>query len=273
MIQMMKRTSIYTLLLLSALFIGCKEQEVETFHAERGINFVNYSTYSREFSDDYEHLEAEVNFFTKYAGKTGWDIQPDTIYAGLQIEGTLPDTLVRVKLKVMPVSGYELPDISVPDYVDLHTGQYQASFRIVCQKPKDYDKHYKAQILVDYANSDVVPGTAERQAYTVTVCDSTAWNDIRVTDEADFNKSYGKYLGSYGPVKTRFLFVTFGQSGPVGGTYSVICDQVFYYSKQGWGGFANAYYQSFIKSALDSYNQTAGSPLAEPDGTLVKFNF
>lgn len=269
----MRKTSIF-ISILCAVFLGaCSEQEVETFHAERGINFVNYTPSGDEYTDNYQKLSNEVNFFTKYAGKSGWDLQPDTIYAGLQIEGTIPDTLVRVRLKVMPVEGNELADISVPEEVDIHSGQYHAPIQIVCRPPKEYDKQYKAKIVVDYANSDVVAGTSERQEYMVTVSDSTIWSDLRVTSEATYNDNYAKYTGNYGPKKTRFIFVTFGQSGPVNGTYRQLCEAIFYYGLMGWGGLSNSFYQQYLNQALGTYNQTHDTPLTEPDGTVVKFNF
>lgn len=269
----MNITKLYILSIIFLCLTACTEEQIETFQAERGINFVSYNSYNKEFTDNYQKLSTDINFFTKYADKTAWDIQPDTIYIGLQIEGKIPENEVKVKLKLENVEGYTPADIDIPQEVVFAKGQYQIPVQVICKKPTTYDKLYKSQIVVDYNNSDVVAGTKERQKYIVTVSDSTDWNAISVKDEADFNNVYGKYLGNYGPIKTRFLFVSLGKASSVGGTYSVLCQQLFYYTKMGWGGVANTSIQQIIKTALNTYNSNNSIPLSEPDGTPVAFNF
>ena len=54
--------------------------------------------------------------------------------------------------------------------------------------------------MFDYANSDVVAGTKERQKVKVTVKDVTDWGGMYVSDEDEWNAYYSDVLGKYGPM-------------------------------------------------------------------------
>lgn len=252
-------------------FSACEEEEVMTFDAERGVNFVNYNASYNEYTDDYERLKAEYNFYEQYAKEASMVLQPCTLYVGLQLEGNFSDKPIKVKIKSEPVEGFEMPDVTLPEEVVIEAGAYQANFPVVCSQPKDYEKEYKVKLSIDYSNSDVVAGTKERQSYEISISDKTNFEDMYVANEEEWNASYAEYLGNYGGTKVRFIFADFASYGPEYG-YSFVCTTYRYTQIGGyyeWYGFYN--YGYYVWEDLATYNATHDTPLCEPDGTPVEF--
>lgn len=257
---------------------SCKQEEVKTFTAERGINFVLYDSSMQEYEDDYEKLSLEHNFFEDYAEQS-WNVSDFSQEIGIQLEGTFSDEPIAVKVKAEAVDGYELPELDFPSECVIEAGEARAHFTVVCKKPTVYDKVYKAKLVFDYAASKLVAGTKERQSFDITISDASAWEDMYVSNEAEWNSCYSSLLGTYGPVKGRFIFISLGTSEDSGSyygeSYKSIC-QRFYNQKNGWGsnGFNNTNTKWYMNNALDWYWESHGGvELAEADGTPVTFNF
>ncbi len=263
----------------SICLASCKQEEVKTFSSERGVNFVNYDDWSKTYEDDYKSLKLEHNFLEDYATQ-GWQVADYTQEVGIQLEGQFSYSPISVKVKVEAVDGYELPTLTLPEECVIEPGEYQTHFTLTCKKPEAYDKVYKAKLVFDYSASGLVAGTKERQSYEITISDATIWSDMYVSNEAEWNSSFSNILGTYGPVKVRFLLVALGtsdESGAVGYSagknYSGI-RQYYYNQKNGWsGGFKGGWVSWYIDDGLYLYEENYGKAPAEADGTPVTFNF
>lgn len=265
-----------TTLLLLAL-CGCSKQEVQVFSADRGVNFVLYDSLSREYTDNYEQLKYEHNFFQDYP-TAGWNVPDITLSVGVYLEGTLSDQPVHVKIKAEPVEGYDMPQLGLPAECVIEAGDYRTHFNVVCKKPQTLEKVYKALLTFDYEASGLVAGTKERQQYAITLSDATAWADMFVANETEWNSYYANILGNYGPMKGRFILVACGTNEndaayPFSGKdYKGICNY-YYNTKMGWGGFSYSSTQGILTAGLDWYKEAHGKELTEADGTPVTFKF
>ncbi len=260
------------LFLLSLLSLtACTQEEVPTFASERGINFLVYNELGDTYTDNYELLTTTHNFFADYAGTNGWQVSEKTLKVGLSLEGTLSTTPVRIKIKAQPVEGYDFPELTLPDSCIIDSGEYRTNFSVVVKKPQTYDKEYRAALTIDYANSDVVAGTKERQTYTLIISDATDWSALSLSNQAEWETALAANLGTYGPNKVRHILVTFGLS-PSGQqlSYSQI-RSLFYSTRWASSGFGTATRLNILRNSLTTYQTTYGQVLTEPDGTVVTF--
>lgn len=263
----MKALNIFIMTSFLALSLtGCKEEEVQPFDSDPGINFLAPNGRGG-FTDDYTNLKATCNFFDYYLAKHDIDIENADIQLCLQLEGRLSDKPLNIKLKAEPVEGYEMPDLVMPADSILEAGAYRRTFTIGCKRPKEYDKEYKAIISVDYDNSDVVAGTMERQQFELTVTDATDWAMMNVETPEEWNEAYSSVLGQYGPVKVRFMQAALGKLD-----YTSSRIQNLYYYTQYYPAYGFKRVIEDLKTALQEYNSTHDKPLTEADGTLVTFN-
>lgn len=253
-------------------FSACDKEEVMTFEGERGINFINYESAYGTYEDDYKNLKSEHNFVMDYS--EGDDITmtlPDyQIEIGVQLEGEFSDVPIKVKVKADAVEGYDMADIVLPDEIVIEPGEYRTHFSVTCKQPKVYNRELKAKLVFDYANSDVVAGTKERQEYIITVSDALIWEDMYVDSLQGWNDMCSPYLGTADDVKIRFIYVALKKGG-----YNYIwanaCYQYIAQGRPTWG-FTN-YEKNCIRQQLDAYNEAHDEPLSELDGTLVTFPF
>ena len=266
----MKRLSKY-IIIVCLLFacISCNQEEVATFDSVRGVNFVLYNANYNEYTDDYEKLKSEYNFYDDYARQGTLTLNPCTLHVGLQLEGTFSESPIRVKIKAEPVEGFDMPEITLPEEVVIEAGEYQANFSVLCQQPKYYEKEYRVKLSIDYANSDVIAGTKERQSYEITISDKINWKDMYVENEEQWNADFAEYLGNYGGTKARFVIVSLVDLYQA--SYSDLCS-MYYYTQIGgyyeWYGFY--YYGYDVYYYLEEYNSNQDTPLCEPDGTPVE---
>ena len=114
--------------------------------------------------------------------------------------------------------------------------------------------------------ADVVPGTKERQQYTLILTDETDWESMYVDNADEWNSYYAATLGTFGPVKARFILVAMGEAG-----YSADNVKTIYNLTQMMPSYGFGRYMSILTSALDEWNSTHDTPLAEADGTPVSF--
>ena len=140
-------------------------------------------------------------------------------------------------------------------------------FLISCE---EYNKEFKAKLVFDYANSDVIAGTKERQEYVITVSDELIWEDMYVSDLANWNEVCSPYLGEGGDVKLRFIYVGLK---PLGYNYNTVKSGCYYYVYMGrpTSGFREKYELTYLRNSLAEYNASHDNPLTELDGTPVTF--
>ena len=73
-----------------------------------------------------------------------------------------------------------------------HVGTYRRTITVGIRKPEVADTEYRAILTFDYENSDVVPGTKERQQYTIILKDETDWESMLVENEDEWNSYYAE---------------------------------------------------------------------------------
>lgn len=278
----MKITNYFTILILFiAALSSCSEEEVQVFSSERGINFILYDTLSGEYTDDYEELKYEHNYFKDYPD-AGWNLPDVCMAVGIQLEGAFSDEPVTVKIKAEAVDGYDMPDIEFPAECVIPVGEYRANFLVKCKKPQVMEKEYKAVLVFDYDASRLVAGTKERQKYEITISDKSIWDDMYVANETEWNSVYSDVLGDYGPVKGRAVLVSCGKSSDSGAVYSfganygATYDGIMrYYYNTKMGSYTNSFkyfYQTYyLYYGLALYQENYGKELTEADGTIVSF--
>lgn len=247
--------------------VGCKEEEVPTFDAETGVNFLADNGQG-VYVDDHENLFTEIDFFNSYFSQKTIDISADAATpVCVQLEGRLSDRPLNIRLKAVPKEGYEMPELVMPGDSAIAPGEYRKVFNITARKPAMGEER-RCYITFDYDNSDVVAGTMERQKYEIVVGDKTPWDEMGVTDEASWNASFSGALGQYGDVKVRFILVAFALDR----WYSP--QQVYmmysYHLQNPAFGF-NTQLVNTLKKYLNQYNETHDTPLQEADGTPVTF--
>lgn len=243
---------------------ACSKEEVPLFDSATGINFLAPDGRGG-FSDNYQKLSREVNLYRDYM--KGMDVQSRPLGIGFRLEGLVAASDMRVRFALEPVDGHDMAQIDLPADSVVRAGEYMQTATVVCHRPAEYDKAYAAYIVFDYANSDVVAGTKERQKFKVVVKDDTDWVGMFVSGRDEWNKLYGGVLGDYGPLKVRFILYALAKQGM---SYSAICNKYYYtpyYPKYGLQKKMD-----YLKAELDAYNAASGEPLCEPDGTPVSFN-
>ncbi len=250
-------------------FTSCKEEEVEPFTGTPGLNFMyqKATDYWTDESNNYEYLSSTVDFYGYYNTKKTIDLDYVDVKVCLQLEGRISDKPLKIRLKAEAEDGYEMADLVMPSDSVMDPGTYRKVFTIRCKRP-EMEKEYRAIIKVDYDNSDFVPGTMERQQYELVVKDQTNWEDMEVSNADEWNTSYASVLGSYGPIKVRFIQAALGAAGYTSGSISYKYYYQKYYPAYGF----NDNLMTILKDALTEYNSTHDTPLSEPDGTPVTFN-
>lgn len=263
----MKTTHIIAAACLLAAFTGCKEETVDTFNSAPGVNFLVSDGYGG-WEDDYENLKTEASFFEEYFYQQSFDIGTQLdIPLCVQLEGRLSDRPLNVSLTAVAEDGYDMPQLVMPGDSAIAAGEYRKEFNVTCMKP-DLGKEQRCYITFDYAKSDVVAGTMERQKYEIVVSDVTPWSSLGVTDEASWNDAFSGAFGPYGEVKMRFIMIACAQNrwGTPNAVYTIFRRHVTNPNS----GF-NAMRMRQIKNALTNWNNSHEQPLQEADGTLVTF--
>ena len=187
---MKKDFKYYIALLFGAvmLFTACEEEKPDFFDESANSVYFNYE-YASEFSNDINFANFIIN-------------TPESIYVNvkLRILGYVPEETRKVALKAKEVSGYELPEIDIPE-VTFAAGDYEKEVPICVWRPKNQNVEYKACL---YINGDE-PGTMSsgvegRSEYYITVSD-------KYDKPADWTSTslFQNYLGDWNPLKHRFL--------------------------------------------------------------------
>lgn len=257
-------TKLFAIAALCMAMWSCEKEEVPTYDSPTAINFLAPDGYGG-FTDNYLNLASEINLYELYL--EGMDVGEKELLVGFQIEGKIPDKDMKVRFATEKVDDAEQALIDCPADSVVKAGEYRQTATFICHKPAEMEKEYSAYIVFDYANSDVVAGTKERQKFKVTVKDVTDWGGMYVSDEDEWNAYYSDVLGKYGPMKVRFILYALGKQGM---TYASI-GYKYYYTPY-YPSYGLQAQMDYIKQALDDYNAAQGTPLCEPDGTPVTFN-
>lgn len=268
----MRKNNFITLLLISIFattLYSCEEQEIQPFSAETAVNFVvgsgdNWNIYE-------ENIQRSYNVYDTLIAKKQFPLESFTIKARLDIEGKTPEKPIKVKLYAKEVKGKEKVKVDLPEVL-FEAGQTEVYFDIKIYTPKNYNIVNQVLICIDYANSDVVPGTKSRQEFLILVKDEaekTFQQGTLSIPEEEYIATFEQYLGKFGEVKYRFAAINTPKS-PAGiddiklrVAYSKLLPTEAEYGLQG----ALPTYREKLKE----YNEKhPDAPLKESDGTLVE---
>ncbi|MDO4770443.1 hypothetical protein [Porphyromonas sp.] len=255
---------------ISALVSSCKQQEVQPFTGETGVNFLGHDTTGKEWDTGTNFLSKEINFFDSLKLET---FPLDAMEAPMRIaiEGKTPTRDLKIKLKALPVEGQEEAKVELPEYVIVKSGENHADFSVKLLAPEPDQQPESVRIGVDYDNSDVVAGVKDRQAFTFTLKDVAVKHYLDQVPEQKFIEAFEKHLGKYGPVKHRFA-VAATKPVPPNSPAEIFTLKVAYsalypsYPDYGLPSVLPLY-----RKALKEYNAKHLTPLKEADGTLVEF--
>ncbi len=257
-------------LLFLTFFAACNKEDVQPFSERQGINFMERTEKDNEISygDGYTNLSTHINYITAYSNSYEQS-EIKEITLRVKLEGLLSDTPLKVKFKILPVEGYDIADVSVPETgIEIKSGEYTADITVGYRKPAVAEKTYKAQIAIDYENSDVVAGTKERQLYTLIIEDAFVWSTMKVTSQEEWEKYFKTVLGDYGTQKVRFLIYAFKQ-------LNLNLESASMYTKD-YPSYADRYglqaYMPRVIEFLNAYNaEHSDAQVQESDGTPVTF--
>lgn len=266
----MKRYSLilWAVAALSA-FTACNEETVQPFSAEAGINFLEPAGSSSAWTEGYTGLSYAIDFMSIYE-KGSYGVEDGTFTLRVALEGRLSDIPYKVRFKVEPVEGYDTPVISVPsEATEIAAGEYTADAVFSYQKPEQYNTTYRAYIVFDYENSDVVAGTKERQKFLVEIKNAFDYTeDMYVSTMEEWEEVYEPILGKYGEEKMRFLIAVLTKLRT---TLEDAAYYTYYYPSYAQYYGLQGYMQN-VRDALNEYNaEHPDAPVREADGTPVTF--
>lgn len=262
--------AIYKLLTVLTILLtlsACHQEEISPFTGQPGVNFMGRSGDGDNiyWSEDYTALSYATDFLSFY--KNGqYGVTMGKFALRVRLEGRISDHPLKVAFKMLPVADYETPEIHLPqEPVVIPAGAYEAEAEFTYIRPAQTGREYRAQIAIDYDASDVVPGTYERQLFTIFIADTFPWNLMSVASQEEWVSTYKPYLGDFGPEKLRFILSVVGETKLK--------------SVTSWNRYGPAYTEYFINTvkgdiinALNKYNaEHPDAPVREADGTLVSF--
>ncbi|QIU93582.1 hypothetical protein [Bacteroides faecium] len=259
---------LYLTVLAVLFYSSCTKEEVHSFIGEPAINFTSQEYQlgdmpnSQDDPDDPNQMGYTSNFAAHYK-KGQFTDKYDTVYVKAKLEGMLQEHPLRVNLAYESVEGYDTPTLVLPKDSVIKAGEYYVRMAVLVERPAVYNKEYQVKITFDYANSDVVAGSEERQSIILKASDEyeISQENMGVESEEEWNNAFASYIGTYGPVKVRFILSVFKDR----------TTQIFVYTPYGFGiGFDNPDNVETLKEALNVYNAKHGA-LTEPDGTVVTF--
>lgn len=256
------------ILISSAILLSltaCDKEEVSVFTAEPGINFTakNQEKSPNFDPDDPKNFDYHSDFSAHY-GMGVYGQLFDTIYIKAKLEGQLSSEPLKLNLSYETVEGYATPELIMFEDT-IFPGEYLAEVKVVCKKPAHIDSTYCATIIFDYANSDVIAGTKERQTATLYVADKTPYSEMYVKTKEEWNQAYSSILGEFGEAKVRFIKYVFKDK--TSNLYYYTLYYGDYYPHLGFAGNIEE-----LRAALDTYNaEHPNNKVQEADGTFVTF--
>lgn len=256
-------------LLFLTSFVACSEEEVQPFSSSAGINFMERTIVDGKvnWGNGYTKLSTNIDFFSDVYGAGKYGEPEEYITLRVKLEGLLNEAPLKVKFKTLPVEGYDLANVIVPEEgIEIKAGEYTTDVVFAYTKPAIFDKEYQAKIVIDYENSDVVAGTKERQAYVLSIQDSFPWDAMSVESREQWDKAFVPVLGEYGPEKVRFLLSALGSTTRLKSASNYTA--IDYYPES----YGLQRYMPQVKEALATYNTAhPDAKVQEADGTLVTF--
>ena len=154
-------------LLGSWLFTGCHYADMLEFNDIPRVSFVGVD---KNGSDTYDPttLAASLNFGENLKGDS---ISCDTMTVRIRLLGAPAGQPLKVSLKSVPVGGWPEAEVSFLNPYVIEDSAYRAILKVVVNRPAERHKEYKADLVFDYANSDVAEGIDTLRHYELTITD------------------------------------------------------------------------------------------------------
>ena len=159
-------------LLGSWLFTGCHYADMLEFNDIPRVSFVGVD---KNGSDTYDPttLAASLNFGENLKGDS---ISCDTMTVRIRLLGAPAGQPLKVSLKSVPVGGWPEAEVSFLNPYVIEDSAYRAILKVVVNRPAERHKEYKADLVFDYANSDVAEGIDTLRHYELTITDEVKLN-------------------------------------------------------------------------------------------------
>lgn len=250
----MQKSILYVIILWAVSYglVGCTEIQPEKFSDANGINFRSYGTSG--WSDDALGLKRANNFGVNFKE---WNAPQDTVTIQVKLEGLTSELPLKIKLKGEKVEKFKMAEVIFADDYAFASGENLAELSVILKRPELADTVYQVNVVVDYAGSDVVAGTKERQKFLLEIKDEMTLKMVQIT-EADWDESIEWALGPYS--KTRLRFVAYALK---------LTD----FRNMAWYGPSSKQQQQ-VKDKLKEYNDAhPGKPVLDDDGTRLSFDF
>lgn len=204
----MKKRLIIGLPVIGLLFFfGCERYDMIVYGEGGEINFRGrYQNGSRYYwSDDEKYLVWENNFGVNPQGER---LLQDTLILGVKVMGVTAGQPRKVVLKANPPEKNALEVIFAEEYyVPADTGV--ATFQVYVKRPVTRNATYTTELVFDYAQSDFLPGTIERQVFQLKAEDKVSLELWGITEEF-WEYEPVMLLGEWSEAKMRFMLTLFG---------------------------------------------------------------
>lgn len=244
------RKLIYPMYVIGGLFLfclGCKEDEMIKFEMTPAINFAAF-----DITGD-ASAEAGLKQSYDFTRRLETWLPVQDIYARIQGEAQIKD--LKAVFKVLPVEGYRTPGIIFTEEFVIKAGEFTKSVRLELTRPELADTVYKADLVIDYENSDFIPGVKERQTFRVEVVDHFifTWEAMGIP-ATYWEKNVAPVLGKPSAVKVHFILDVLDLSD--------LSEEAPYLTE----------YADIFRGELKKYNDKhPDRPLRDENGELVSF--
>lgn len=133
---------------------------------------------------------------------------------------------MRVNLAYEAVEGYDTPTLVLPKDSVIKAGEYYVRMAVLVERPAVYNKEYQVKITFDYANSDVVAGSEERQSIILKASDKyeISQENMGVGNEEEWNNTFASYIWYLRPGESTILSCLSLKNVPLKSLYIPLMD-------------------------------------------------
>lgn len=238
------------ILLGIALLSSCHDAEMIQYSDVPRICFIGSDNRGND-SYDATTLGASTNFGLSLKGDT---LQCDTLLVIVRLMGDVAINPLEVYLSSETLGDAEQPEFVFFNPYVIKDSAYRAVLKVGVNRPSERNKEYKANLIFDFAQSDVASGLDSLLRYPVTVSDEVNWEILKITED-DWETYIAPNFGPYSDTKVRFMITAMKMTD-----FSILT----------WN-----YYRYLIicQDALKHYNEVnPGNPLKDENGNLITFD-
>lgn len=240
-------------ILLGTTFLGsCHDAEMIEYSDVPRICFIGTDNRGND-SYDATTLGTSTNFGVSLKGDT---LQCDTLKVIVRLMGDIAVNPLKVYLSSEALGDAEQAEFEFFNPYIIEDSSYRAVLKVGVKRPAERNKEYKANLIFDFAQSDVASGLDSLLRYPITVTDEVNWEILQITED-DWEYSIAPYFGPYSDTKVRFMITAMKTTDFSSLTYSWMISR----------------YLTMCQDALNHYNEVnPGNPLKDENGNLITFD-